>query len=60
MCNLLLLCNSLQLEFDYVNDLLFQFYFSMFLHKAETYSLMTQLINLAMKQWVLIIYLFIL
>ncbi|XP_054270034.1 TBC1 domain family member 9 isoform X2 [Macrosteles quadrilineatus] len=26
------------------------FYFSMFLHKAETYTLMTQLINLAMKQ----------
>jgi hypothetical protein len=29
---------------------LFQYYFSMFLHKSETFMLMEQLTNLAVKQ----------
>lgn len=38
------------IKYDKVFFFIFQHYFSMFLHKSETYSLMEQLINIAMKR----------
>ena len=43
--------NTCKSYFSYLIFIFLQHYFSMFLHKSETYSLMEQLTNLAMKRY---------
>lgn len=53
LCIVLDMCRDIHIaidSFSTFSPLLLQHYFSMFLHKSETYSLMEQLTNIAMKR----------